>query len=56
MKVRESLTDQSEKGTVITCPPGLSRYPNNKIFAFFNFFGLLIAFVGFCWFLLELRY
>lgn len=56
MKVRESLTDQSEGGTVITCPPGLSRYPNNKMFAFFNFFGLLIAFVGFYWFLLEFRY
>ena len=56
MKVRESLTDQSEHGIVITYPPGLSRYPNNKTFAFFNFFSLLIAFVGFCWFLLELRY
>ena len=56
MKVRESLTDQSEHGTVITCPPGLSRYPNNKIFAFFNLFSSLIAFVGLCWFLLELRY
>lgn len=56
MKVRESLTDQSEHGTVITCPSGLSRYPNNKVFAFFNFFGLLIAFIGYCWFLLERRY
>ena len=56
MKVRESLIDQSESGTVITCPPGLSRYPNNKTFAFFNFFSLLIAFGGFCWFLLESRY
>ena len=56
MKVRESLTDQSEHGTVITCPPGLSRYPNNKMFAFLNFFGLLIALFSFCWFLLELRY
>lgn len=56
MKVRESLTDTAEEGTVITCPSGLSRYPNNKSFAFFNFFSLLIIFVGFCWFLLELRY
>jgi hypothetical protein len=56
MKVRESLTDQSENGTVITCPPGLSRYPNNKTFAFFNFFSLLIALFGSCWFLLEFRY
>lgn len=56
MKVRESLTDQSEHGIVITCPPGLSRYPNNKVFAFFNFFSLLIALFGFCWFFAELRY
>ena len=53
MKVRESLTDQSEHGTIITCPPGLSRYPNNKTFAFFNFFGLLIALVGFFLFFLK---
>jgi hypothetical protein len=54
MKVRESLTDQSEKGTVITCPPGLSRYPNNTIFAFFNFFSLLIACIGLFLFAFEL--
>lgn len=56
MKVRESLTDQAEEGTVITYPSGLSRYPNNKMFAFFNFFSLLIVLVGSCWFLLELKY
>lgn len=54
MKVRESLVDQSESGTIITVPTGLSRYPNNKIFAFFNFFSLIIAFVGICLFLLKL--
>lgn len=56
MKVRESLTDQSEKGTVITCPPGLSRYPNNKMFAFVNFFSLLIILIGFYWFLFKFGY
>lgn len=53
MKVRESLTDQEGEGTVITCPSGLSRYPNNKIFAFFNFFSSLIAFVGLCGFIIR---
>lgn len=50
MKVRESLVDQSEEGTVVTYPPGLSRYPNNTTFAFFNFVSLLLILVGFCWF------
>lgn len=32
MKVRESLTDEGEKGTELTVPPGISRYPNNLLF------------------------
>lgn len=31
MKVRESLTDNGENGTVITYPDGLAFYPDNKI-------------------------
>lgn len=31
MKVRESLTDEGEDGTVLTIPPGISRYPNNLL-------------------------
>ena len=29
MKVRETLTDEGENGTIITVPCGISRYPNN---------------------------
>ena len=32
MKVRESLTDQGENGTVLTIPDGISRYPHNLLF------------------------
>lgn len=41
MKVRESLTDNGEHGTEITIPPGISRYPNNKVWALFLFFSLI---------------
>lgn len=41
MKVRESLTDDGEHGTEITVPPGISRYPNNKIWAFFFFLSII---------------
>ena len=34
MKVRESLTDEGEKGTELTVPPGISVYPNNIIYGF----------------------
>lgn len=36
MKVRESLTDQGEKGTQLTTPDGISRYPNNTLFGILN--------------------
>lgn len=45
MKVRESLTDDGEHGTVITIPPGISRYPYNKGWACFFFF-LICCFIG----------
>lgn len=32
MKVRESLTDEGEKGTVLTVPAGLYKYPNNLLY------------------------
>ena len=32
MKVRESLTDNGEKGTELTVPPGISRYPDNLVY------------------------
>lgn len=32
LKVRETLTDQGEKGTVVTIPTGLAYYPNNFLY------------------------
>jgi len=37
MKLRETLTSQSEKGTVTNQPAGISRYPYNKSMAAFMF-------------------
>lgn len=34
MKLRETLTDQGEKGAKITYPDGLSRYPDNGMWMF----------------------
>lgn len=31
MKVRETLTDEGESGTIITVPCGVSRFPNNAM-------------------------
>ena len=36
MKVRESLTDEGEDGTVLTIPSGISRYPNNLLWGILN--------------------
>lgn len=32
IKLRETLLDQGEKGTVITAPKGVARYPHNWLF------------------------
>ena len=51
MKLRESLTDNSEKGTQLTVPPGISRHPNNTLFgvvnsiSFFLFIASILLFV-----------
>lgn len=45
MKVRESLTDEGENGTVLTIPPGISRYPNNLMYGILRFLSLFV----FCW-------
>ena len=34
MKVRESLTDNGEKGTKLTIPYGIHMFPNNTLWAF----------------------
>jgi hypothetical protein len=43
MKLRETLLDSGEKGSELTVPCGLSRYPNNSLFSFLMWLsGLLI--------------
>lgn len=51
MKLRESLTDVDQKGTTLTIPYGISRYPNNLLYGILNiisgivfilYFGILI--------------
>ena len=48
LKVRESLTDVGEKGTVLNKPNGISRYPNNALFGILNWISLLMFFIGMC--------
>ena len=47
MKVRESLTDEGEKGTIMTIPDGISVYPNNSLFFVFGTISLVMFAVGF---------
>ena len=49
MKVRESLTDNGEKGTVLTIPDGISRYPNNAAYGIGGFLSFLAIVVGVVW-------
>lgn len=49
MKVRESLTDQGEKGTELKIPDGISRYPNNLFWGIFR----LISYIILCAFLIR---
>ena len=46
MKVRETLTDEGEKGTVLTVPKGLSRYPYNLLFGIFNIISCILFFIA----------
>ena len=45
MKVRESLTDNGEKGTVLTIPDGISRYPRNLLFGIGNLISAILLFL-----------
>ena len=46
MKVRESLTDNGEKGTELTYPDGIEAYPNNLGIGIFCLFGFLCIGAG----------
>lgn len=48
MKVRESLTDNGEKGTVLTVPSGLAKYPHNLLLAILEIIGAFLVVIGFC--------
>ncbi len=50
LKVRESLTDDGKDGTELTLPNGISRYPSNGQFCFWNTLSLILFFIGCCLF------
>jgi hypothetical protein len=50
MKVRESLTDEGENGTVLTIPAGISRYPYNALWGALRLIGYILMAVSFVWF------
>jgi len=43
MKVRESLTDNGESGTVLTVPTGIHKYPHNWMFGILNFLSTILG-------------
>ena len=47
MKVRESLTDNGEKGTELTIPAGISRYPDNLMWGILRIISLILFFLAF---------
>ena len=47
MKVRESLTDEGEKGTELTIPDGISRYPDNLMWGILRLVSLILALLAF---------
>lgn len=53
MKVRESLTDEGEKGTKLTIPNGISRYPNNASWMLFGWISFLLLIICPCWIIYE---
>lgn len=54
MKVRESLTDEGEKGTTLTIPSGISRYPNNLPFGIWNLISVLVLVFAIGGFFIEI--
>ena len=47
MKVRESLTDNGQKGTELTVPPGVSRYPDNLVYGILLWISLILFVAAF---------
>ena len=51
MKVRESLTDEGEKGTKLTIPSGIAKFPLNLPFAILNVLSTIVlgCIIGGAW-------
>jgi hypothetical protein len=49
MKVRESLTDSGEKGTTLTIPSGIHKYPNNTLWAILLWVSILAMIADIIW-------
>ena len=47
MKIRESLTDTDETGTILTLPKGITRYPHNALFGLLRFVSCIFLLLGF---------
>ena len=48
MKVRESLTDNGDHGTVLTIPDGIHKYPNNALWGILLTVSWIVLFIGVC--------
>lgn len=46
MKLRETLLDDGEKGTTVTCPDGLSKYPSNTMYFYLGLLGIALLIMG----------
>ena len=55
MKVRESLTDNSDGSVKLTVPDGISKYPNNWLWAILLTLSMLVLIIGVCWFIYILE-
>ena len=53
IKVRESLTDQGEKGVDLTIPDGISRYPNNAIWAILLWISVILNIYTWGWIIYD---
>lgn len=54
MKVRETLTDEGEKGTNLTIPPGISKYPSNTSFCILMCLSIALMIFDVIFFLISL--
>lgn len=54
MKVRETLTDEGEKGTDLTIPSGISRYPSNTLFCILMWLSIALMIFDVIFFFLSL--